>query len=76
MSLDWTNKVTAAGLMLEKSARNMEQAIRNAEMDYWDLVSNRLYYSIFHAVSALLLMDGIKTGTHKVLHPNLVNIML
>lgn len=30
-----------------------------------DLLANRLYYSIFHAVSALLLMDGIKTGTHK-----------
>lgn len=65
MSLDWEYKTTAAKLMLEKSNRNMEQAVRNAELDYWDLVSNRLYYSVFHAVSALLLMDGIKTGTHK-----------
>lgn len=43
----------------------MEQAIRNAEMDYWDLVSNRLYYSMFHAVTALMLIDGIRTSTHK-----------
>ena len=28
-----------------------EQA-RNAEMDYWDLVANRLYYSIFHGDSS------------------------
>lgn len=65
MSLDWEFRTTAAKLLLEKSDRNMEQAVRNAEMDYWDLVSNRLYYSIFHAVSALLLIDGVKTGTHK-----------
>lgn len=65
MSLDNVYVITAAELLVEKSERNMEQAIRNADMDYWDLVSNRLYYSIFHAVSALLMLDGIKTGTHK-----------
>lgn len=43
----------------------MEQAVRNADLDYWDLVANRLYYSVFHAVTALMLADGIKTSTHK-----------
>lgn len=52
-------------LLLEKSNRNMEQALRNAEMDYWDLVANRLYYSVFHAVTAMMLADGIKSNTHK-----------
>ncbi|MDE5982210.1 MAG: HEPN domain-containing protein, partial [Duncaniella sp.] len=55
----------AVELLLEKSARNMEQAVRNADLDYWDLVANRLYYSVFHAVTALMLADGIKTSTHK-----------
>lgn len=55
----------AATLLIEKSQRNMEQAVHNAAMDYWDLVANRLYYSIFHAVTALMLLDGIKTATHK-----------
>lgn len=55
----------AVELLLEKSARNMEQAVRNAALDYWDLVANRLYYSVFHAVTALMLADGIRTGTHK-----------
>ncbi len=54
-----------ATLLLEKSQRNMEQALRNADMDYWDLVANRLYYAVFHAVTALMLLDGIKTATHK-----------
>ncbi len=43
----------------------MEQAIRTAELGYWDLVANRLYYAVFHAVNAMLLVDGIQTGTHK-----------
>lgn len=56
---------TAANLLLEKSDRNLEQARENAKLGYWDLVANRLYYSIFHAVTALMMLDGIKTGTHK-----------
>lgn len=43
----------------------MEQAVRNSEMEYWDLVANRLYYSVFHAVTALMLADGITSATHK-----------
>ena len=65
MTLDVSQKRTAAQLLIEKSDRNMEQAIRNAELNYWDLVVNRLYYALFHAVNAMLLIDGIKTGTHK-----------
>ncbi|MDE5574234.1 MAG: HEPN domain-containing protein [Bacteroidales bacterium] len=65
MTLDVSQKRTAAQLLIEKSDRNMEQAVRNAELGYWDLVVNRLYYALFHAVNAMLLIDGIKTGTHK-----------
>ena len=43
----------------------MEQARRIADLGYWDLVANRLYYAVFHAVNAMLLIDGIQTGTHK-----------
>lgn len=43
----------------------MEQALRSADLGYWDLVANRLYYAVFHAVNAMLLIDGINTGTHK-----------
>ena len=34
-------------------------------MDLWDVVANRLYYAVFHAVSALLIKDGHKVNTHK-----------
>lgn len=65
MTLQPDQRDIAVTLLVEKSQRNMEQAVRNAEMDYWDLVANRLYYSVFHAVTALMLLDGIKTATHK-----------
>lgn len=65
MTLQPDQRDIAVTLLVEKSQRNMEQAMRNAEMDYWDLVANRLYYSVFHAVTALMLLDCIKTATHK-----------
>lgn len=65
MSLTDEYKSIAINLLIEKSNRNLEQAIYNAKMDFWDLVANRLYYSIFHAVSALLMKEGINTYTHK-----------
>lgn len=65
MTLDKSQKITAIRLLLEKSDKNMEQANRTADMGYWDLVANRLYYAVFHAVNAMLLIDNIKTGTHK-----------
>lgn len=65
MTLDKSQKLIAIQLLLEKSDRNMEQAIRTADLGYWDLVANRLYYAIFHAVNAMFLTDGIKTGSHK-----------
>ncbi|MDE5568155.1 MAG: HEPN domain-containing protein [Muribaculaceae bacterium] len=65
MTLGITQIKIAAGLLIEKSNKNMEQAIRTADLGYWDLVANRLYYAVFHAVNAMLLVDGIKTGTHK-----------
>lgn len=58
-------KKVALELMLEKSERNLDQAKFNAESGFWDLIVNRLYYSIYHAVNALLLIDGINTKSHK-----------
>lgn len=65
MTLNPEQRDVAVGLLIDKSCRNMEQAIRNSELDYWDLVANRLYYSVFHAVTALMLTDGLTASTHK-----------
>ncbi|WP_297068090.1 hypothetical protein [uncultured Duncaniella sp.] len=47
MTLTHDQREIAIGLLIEKSHRNMEQAVKNAGLDYWDLVANRLYYSLF-----------------------------
>ena len=65
MTLTKDQLAIAANLLVEKSKRNLEQAIKNASLDYWDLVANRLYYSLFHAVTAMMTLDGIKAGSHK-----------
>ncbi len=65
MILDASQKRIAVQLLVEKSDKNMEQANHVANLGYWDLVANRLYYAVFHAVNAMLLIDGVKTGTHK-----------
>lgn len=36
-----------------------------SRLGYWDNVANRLYYALFHAVSALLVHDKRMVGTHK-----------
>lgn len=65
MTISGDQKNIMIELLVEKSERNMEQALANINLGYWDLVANRLYYSVFHAVTALLMADGISTGTHK-----------
>lgn len=65
MTLNDSHRIIATGLLLEKSDKNMEQARKTADLGYWDLVTNRLYYAVFHAVNAMLLIDGIRTGSHK-----------
>lgn len=65
MSLTPDYKQVAIDLLIEKSKRNLEQAIATSQMGYWDLVANRLYYSIFHVVTALMMKDGIMVKSHK-----------
>ncbi len=65
MTFDNSQKLVATRLLIEKSDKNMEQALRNADLGYWDLVANRLYYSVFHAINSMLFIDGLQPRTHK-----------
>ena len=48
-----------------ESARNTLEAARIlAENKFWNSAVNRLYYSLFYAVNALLVFNGIKTKSH------------
>lgn len=57
MKLNDEERRIMVNLEYEKALSFLEQAEKVAAMDLWDVVANRLYYSIFHAVSALLIKD-------------------
>ena len=65
MKLQDTERRIMVNLEYERACSCLKQAECNASMDFWDVVANRLYYAVFHAVSALLIKDGYKVGTHK-----------
>lgn len=65
MSLTDEERNILVNLEYEKGKSFLEQAEKIVELGYWDMVANRLYYAVFHAVTALLINDGHKVGTHK-----------
>ena len=65
MSLTEEERAILVNLEYEKGKSFLVQAEKIAELGYWDMVANRLYYAVFHAVSALLIKNGHKVGTHK-----------
>lgn len=42
----------------------LTEAVDNLRLQHWNLVANRLYYSVFYVCSALLIKNGIMTSTH------------
>ncbi|HAL80973.1 MAG TPA: hypothetical protein DCO83_01065 [Mucilaginibacter sp.] len=48
----------------QRATESFEEALILAENKRWNAVVNRLYYSCFYAVIALLLRNNIETQTH------------
>lgn len=59
MPLNLTDKKSIIAYRIEKSGHTMTEAEDNAKLGHWSLVANRLYYTLFHMASALLLDKGI-----------------
>ena len=53
------------GLELEKAKSTFAEHEGLAEKGYWNTLANRLYYALFHAVSAMLISDGREVDSHK-----------
>lgn len=64
MSLSQEERDAIVIYRLEKSFSALEHAKGNAGMGYWEVTANRLYYSAYYAVSALLLYHGHSAQTH------------
>ena len=65
MSLNDEERSIVVRLQLEKAHANFNQRPLLRDAGYWDNVANRLYYALFHAVSALLINDGYSVGSHR-----------
>lgn len=65
MTLSNSNRNILISLELEKANKMMKEAKFCGESGMWNLVGNRLYYSAFHAVVALLLNKGVSIRSHK-----------
>ena len=59
MTLSPTERKIVVGLELEKANSIFSQIEVLQNAGFWDNIANRLYYSLFHAVSALLINEGL-----------------
>jgi len=65
MSLNDDERRIVVTLEYEKAINTFSQIQELQKLGYWDTIANRLYYSVFHAVNALLINDGHPVNTHK-----------
>ena len=48
-----------------RSLETLKEARIMVDNGFWNAAVNRIYYSCYYAVSALLLIKSIETGSHK-----------
>ena len=65
MSLNDEERKILVSLEIEKAESTFSQIKELRRLEYWDTIANRLYYSLFHAVTALLIHDSHPVNTHK-----------
>ena len=49
---------------IKRAEEAFEEAVLLAKLNRWNTVINRLYYSMFYIISALLLKNGVNPSTH------------
>ena len=65
MSLSDEERRIMVELEIERAEKITEQFEVLRKQQYWDTLINRLYYAAFHAVSALLIHNGMRVHTHR-----------
>ena len=65
MSLNDEERKLLVELEIERANKLIDQfpILENAEL--WDTLANRVYYAVFHAVTALLIKNGLHAGSHQ-----------
>ncbi len=65
MSLKEEERRIIVEMELDKAERIFAEQKLLRDGALWGTLANRLYYALFHAVSALLISEGYEVGTHK-----------
>lgn len=65
MGLNDESRKDLVSLYWSKSLLTLEEAEVAAAASKWNMAANRIYYALFHAVSALFIKDKHPVGTHK-----------
>ncbi|MDD6000944.1 MAG: HEPN domain-containing protein [Bacteroidales bacterium] len=65
MSLNETDRDSLIKLYWERSERTLADADTAISSQSWNMAANRLYYSVFYAVSALFVKDGCPIKSHR-----------
>ena len=69
MSLSQEERQIMSRLELERAERILREEVPVQQQAHlWNMLANRLYYAVFHAVSALLIAHGLHANSHKGLH--------
>ncbi len=68
MNLTTEERATLVSLELRKARETFEEIEILTSANKWSGAANRLYYSVFHAISALLIHDGFSVNTHHGSH--------
>ena len=64
MTLSKENRETIVNYRLQKAKDTWTEAYGNVKMSFWHTAANRLYYSCYYAVTALLIKNGYTVKTH------------
>ena len=65
MSLSESERNIIVSRELEKAQRTFDDVLFCAGEGKWETAANRLYYALFHAMSALLVHDGHQVKSHR-----------
>ena len=64
MSLKEEERKTLVDLYLSKCDETLNDARLTRDQGRWNASANRLYYALFHAITALFVSDGIPVHSH------------
>lgn len=65
MSLSESERSIIVKRELEKAERTFDDVLFCMQEQKWEAAANRLYYALFHAMSALLISDGHQVKSHR-----------